>query len=129
MYAFSVELRMPFEQAVEAVMAAVKEEKLGIVSDVDVHAIVRAKLGQEMGRYRILGACAPGLAKRVLDADPEAGALLPCNVIVREIAPELCGVTFMDPVTILDLARNEAIAAVGREARLVLERIRDRLAG
>ncbi len=129
MYAFSVELRMPFEQAIEAVQTAIKEEKLGIVSDVDVHAIVKAKLNQDMGRYRILGACAPGLAKRVLDADPEAGALLPCNVIVREISPEITGVTFMDPVTVLDLARNEAIAAVGREARVVLDRIRDRLAG
>lgn len=129
MYAFSLELRMPFEQSVEAVLAAVKEEKLGIVSDVDVHAIVKAKLNQEMGRYRILGACAPGLAKCVLDAEPEAGALLPCNVIVREISPEITGVTFMDPVTVLDLAHNEAVSEVGREARVVLDRIRDRLAG
>lgn len=129
MYAFSVELRMPFESAMEQLNQALKEEKLGIVSDVDVQAIMRAKLQEEVPSYRILGACAPTLAKRVMDADPDAGALLPCSIVVRSIEPELTAVTFMDPVSVFALADNESVAAVGRDARAVIEAVRDRLTG
>jgi uncharacterized protein (DUF302 family) len=129
MYAFSVEERMPFEQALAAVTEALAAEQLGVVSDVDVQAMMRAKLGEEVPPYHILGACVPPLAKRVLEADPEAGALLPCNVIVRQVSPGLTAVTFMDPIAVLSLARSEAIDAVGRDARVRLERVRDRLSG
>ena len=129
MYAFSVELRLPFEEALERVNQAIKDEGLGIVSDVDVQAIMRAKLQEDVAPYRILGACAPRLAKRVIDADPDAGALLPCSVIVRQIKPDLTGVTFMDPETVFGLAENEGVAEVGRDARAVIEAVRDRLTG
>jgi uncharacterized protein (DUF302 family) len=129
MYAFSVELQMPVEKALEQLNQALKEEKLGIVSDVDVQAIMRAKLQEEIPPYRILGACAPGLAKRVIAAEPEAGALLPCSIIVRQIKPDLTGMTFMDPEAIFGLAENEAVAEVGREARAIIEAVRDRLTG
>ena len=129
MYAFGVELHMPFKQALDRVNQALKEGGLGVVSDVDVQAIMRSKLQEEVPPYRILGACAPQLAKRVMQADPEAGALLPCNVIVREIKPELTGVTFMDPEAIFNLTENEAVIQVGREARAVIEAVRDRLTG
>jgi len=129
MYAFSVELYMPFEMAVEQVQQALKDEGLGIVSDVDVQAIMRAKLQEDVASYRILGACAPGLAKRVIEAEPEAGALLPCSIIVRQVRPDLTGVTFMDPEAIFGMAENEAVAEVGREARAIIEAVRDRLTG
>jgi uncharacterized protein (DUF302 family) len=129
MYAFGVELHMPFNQALDQVNRAVKDEGLGVVSDVDVQAIMRSKLQEEIRPYRILGACAPHLAKRVMDADPEAGALLPCNIIVREIKPDLIGVTFMDPEAVFGMADSEAVAAVGRDARAVIEAVRDRLSG
>ena len=129
MYAFGVELHMPFDKALEQVNQAVKDEGLGIVSDVDVQAIMRAKLQEEVAPYRILGACAPAFAKRVIEAEPDAGALLPCSIIVRQIGPDLTGVTFMDPEAILSLAENEAVTEVGREARAVIEGVRDRLTG
>jgi len=129
MYAFSVELRLPFEEALERVNQAIKDEGLGVVSDVDVQAIMRAKLQEDVAPYRILGACAPRLAKRVIDADPDAGALFPCSVIVRQIKPDLTGVTFMDPETVFGLAENERVAEVGRDARAVIEAVRDRLSG
>ncbi len=65
-YAFGVEIDLPFDAAVERVVSALAAEKLGIVSDVDVAAILKAKLNEDIGGYRILGACAPGLAKRVV---------------------------------------------------------------
>ncbi len=129
MYAFGVELHMPFNVAVERVIQALKDEGLGVVSDVDVQAIMRNKLQEEIAPYRILGACAPGLAKRVMEAEPEAGALLPCSVIVREIHPDLTGVTFMDPEAVFSLAENEAVGQVGRDARALIEAVRDRLSG
>ena len=129
MYAFSVEMHMPFEEAMEKLMQAVEDEGFGIVSDVDVQALMRKKLNEEIQPYRILGACAPALAKRAIEADPEAGALLPCNVIVREISPDLIGVTFMDPEPVFGLSRDEAVIQVGHEARTLIEKVRDRLAG
>jgi uncharacterized protein (DUF302 family) len=128
-YAFGVELHLPFDEAVAQVQQAIQAEGLGVVSDVDVQTIIRNKLQEEIAPWRMLGACAPGLAKRVMEAEPEAAALLPCSVIVREIKPGLTGVTFMDPEPVLALTENPAVIAVAREAREIIERVRDRLSG
>jgi uncharacterized protein (DUF302 family) len=127
MYVFGVVLESPFEEAVERVKEALIAEKLGLVSEVDVGGILRAKLGEDIGGYRILGACAPALAKRVIQSQPAAGALLPCNLVVRTIDDASTAVDFMDPVSVLALARIPAIDEVAAEARAVLERVRDRL--
>jgi uncharacterized protein (DUF302 family) len=128
-YAFGVELHLPFDEAVAQVQQAIQAEGLGVVSDVDVQAIMRNKLQEEVAPYRMLGACSPQLAKRVMEAEPEAGALLPCTVIIRQIRPDLTGVTFMDPEAVLGLAENPAVAQVGQDARAVIEAVRDRLSG
>lgn len=128
-YAFGVEIHKPFDEALAQVQDAIQAERLGVVSDVDVQAIIRNKLQEEIPPYRMLGACAAGLAKRVLEADPEAGALLPCTVVVREIRPGMTGVTFMDPEPVLGLTENPAVIQVAREARAIIEAVRDRLTG
>ena len=127
MYVFGVVLESPFEEAVARVKEALGAEKLGLVSEVDVGGMLRAKLGEEIGGYRILGACAPALAWRVIQAQPAAGALLPCNVVIRAINADSTAVDFMDPVSVLALARTPEIDAVAAEARATLERPRDRL--
>jgi uncharacterized protein (DUF302 family) len=123
MYTFGVTLDLPFDAAAEKTIAALAAEKLGIVSDVNVAAILKAKLGEDIGAYRILGACAPGLAKRVIEAVPTAGALLPCSVVVRSLGEGRTAVDFMDPVTVLGLAQSPATDAVAAEARAILERV------
>ena len=123
MYTFGVTLDLPFDAAAEKTIAALAAEKLGIVSDVNVAAILKAKLGEDIGAYRILGACAPGLAKRVIEAVPSAGALLPCSVVVRSLGEGRTAVDFMDPVTVLGLAQSPATDAVAAEARAILERV------
>jgi uncharacterized protein (DUF302 family) len=123
MYTFGVTLDLPFDAAAEKTIAALAAEKLGIVSDVNVAAILKAKLGEDIGAYRILGACAPGLAKRVIEAVPTAGALLPCSVVVRSLGEGRTAVDFMDPVTVLGLAQSPAADAVAAEARAILERV------
>ncbi|MGB8145219.1 MAG: DUF302 domain-containing protein [Chromatiaceae bacterium] len=127
MYVFGVVLESPFEEAVARVKEALGAEKLGLVSEVDVGGIVRTKLGEDIGGYLILGACAPGLARRVIQAQPAAGTLLPCNVVIRAINAASTAVDFMDPVSVLALARTPEIDAVAAEARAILERARDRL--
>lgn len=127
MYVFGVVLESPFEEAVARVKEALGAEKLGLVSEVDVGGIVRTKLGEDIGGYRILGACAPGLARRVIQAQPAAGTLLPCNVVIRAINAASTAVDFMDPVSVLALTRTPEIDAVAAEARAILERARDRL--
>ncbi len=127
MYVFGVVLESPFEEAMTRVKEALGAEKLGLVSEVDVGGIVRAKLGEDIGGYRILGACAPGLARRVIQSQPAAGALLPCNVVIRALNADSTAVDFMDPVSVLALARTPEIDVVATEARAMLERVRDRL--
>ncbi len=128
-YVFGVEIDLPFDAALEQVQAALAAEKLGIVSDVNVAAILKAKLGEETAAYRILGACAPGLAKRVIQSAPAAGVLLPCNLVVREVSAGRTAVDFMDPVTVLGLADDAATNAVAAEARVILDRVVARLGG
>jgi uncharacterized protein (DUF302 family) len=123
MYEFNTELKLPFDQALEKVKAALMEEHLGIVSDVDVQAIFKNKMGKEIPAYHIYGACNPKLADRVISAEPNAGTLLPCNFIMRETDNDSVVVSFMDPVTILDLTETAEPKAVGREAKAILERV------
>ncbi|MDX1345017.1 MAG: DUF302 domain-containing protein, partial [Sedimenticolaceae bacterium] len=84
MYEFNTSLDSNFEEALEKVRAVLMEEQLGIVSEVDVQAVFKAKMDKDIPPYRILGACNPKLADQVLATDPNAGTLLPCNLVVRE---------------------------------------------
>ncbi len=130
MYAFTVEFKQAFdsfEQAVEQVKAALMAEKMGVVSEVDVQAILKNKMELTVPGYRILGACVPPLAKRVIDADPDGGALLPCNVIVRETEDGKVFVAFMDPKPVLGLAGHAEIDKVAAEATEMLEKVKARL--
>jgi uncharacterized protein (DUF302 family) len=126
MYAFSVDMDVPVAEAVMRLTSALAEEKLGIVSDVNVQGVMKAKLNEEFRPYRILGACAPGLAKSIIGADADSGALLPCNIVVQE-RDGRTRVSFMDPVPVLGLAGNPAIDDIARQARAMLERVRGRL--
>lgn len=128
MYVFGVVVQASFEEAIDQVKAAIAAEKLGVVSDVDVAAILRNKLGEEIGGYRILGACAPALARRVIGAQAAAGVLLPCNIVVRRLDEASTAVDFMDPPSVLALAQSPEIDRVAAEAKTLLQRVRDRLA-
>ncbi|MBW7923942.1 MAG: DUF302 domain-containing protein [Burkholderiaceae bacterium] len=126
-YGFSVTLDQPFEATVDRVVAALGQQGFGVLSDIDVQKTLKAKLGIERGPYRILGACNPGYASRAIEAEPDIGLLLPCNVIVRGEADGRTTVGFMDPVAVLGLVGNPAVDPVGADVLALLRKVRDSL--
>jgi len=127
MYGFSVQIAGEFDEAVQRVTQALKEQGFGVISDIDVQATMKEKLGIEGQPYRILGACNPSLAHRALEADPDIGLLLPCNVVVRKGGENKVTVSFMDPEAVLSLVNKNEIEELGNEVRQRLEKVRDSL--
>ena len=120
-YGFGLHLDRPFDDTMTRVRAALKEQGFGVLTEIDVQQTLREKLGVAFRRYAILGACNPPLAHRALQAEPDIGLLLPCNVVLYEEG-EGTTVKVMDPQAALGLVDNPAVAPVATEARARLER-------
>ena len=128
MYGQHITISGPFASAVENVIGALKNEGFGVLSDIDIQKAMKEKLGVEMPAYRILGACNPPLAHCALQAEPEIGLLLPCNVTVREGEDGKVNVGFLDPQMMVQLTGNPALASVADEAGERLSRVQSALA-
>ncbi len=127
-YTLRVTVADDLEAAEPRVRAALAEEGFGVLTELDVEQTLRAKLGVEVGGYRVLGACNPGLAHRGLSADPDLGALLPCNVVLRAAGEGHTDVLAVDPHAMMMMSDAAELAAVADEARSRLERALARLA-
>jgi uncharacterized protein (DUF302 family) len=114
-YGISVTLDLPFTKAVARTRTALAEQGFGVLTEIDVQATLRAKLGEELEDYLILGACNPPLAHRALEADRQIGLLLPCNVVVRT-ADGRTVVEAMDPQLLVTVTGRAELAPVADEA-------------
>jgi uncharacterized protein (DUF302 family) len=115
-YTFGVRLAAPIEDVREAVEAALRAEGFGILTEIDVAATMRAKLGVDLDPYLILGACNPPLAHRAITADPSVGALLPCNVVLR-VDGDAVVLEAMDPAAAMGMVDLPEVREVAAEAR------------
>lgn len=122
-YHFSKTIDLPFDEAVSHVTNALKREGFGVLTDIDVRATLKAKLGAEFRSYRILGACNPPLAQRALELEDKIGTMLPCNVIVQEHAPGSVEISAVDPAASMQAISNPALAEVAQEVRGRLKRM------
>jgi len=114
-YFFSTQINQPIDTAIETLKATLMNHHLGIVSDVNVAGIIKSKLDEDIPAYRILGACNPKMAKAMIEEVPQAGALLPCTIVAREVDGNTM-FDFMDPITVLGIANNDTMDAVAKEA-------------
>jgi uncharacterized protein (DUF302 family) len=121
-FTFGTRLPGALSRVRPAVEAALRAEGFGVLTEIDVQATMKAKLGVDRTPYLILGACNPPLAHRALEADPSVGALLPCNVVLREDGAETI-VEAMDPMAALGIVESPAIRPVAEEAKARLQRV------
>ena len=116
-----------FDDAVADVTARLKEQGFGVLTDIDVQAILKTKIGADIPKYRILGACNPRIAHEALKEEERLGVLLPCNVIVRETADKRVEVATVDPVTAMERTGNPALEPASKRVRELLSAVIDGL--
>lgn len=116
-YTMTVTLDASFDDAEQLVRDALLAQGFGVLSEIDVRAALREKLGEDVGNYKILGACNPPLARTAISVDPDIGALLPCNVLLRDNADGGTDVVAADPKAMLRLAGNADLDEIGADAR------------
>lgn len=126
-YGKSVTVSAPFTETVQRVRDELKSEGFGVLTEIDVTATLREKLGEQMEDYVILGACNPALAHTALQSDPDIGLLLPCNVVVRTSGDRTV-IAALDPQIMVGLSGNSELNPVASEAAARLNRVLDRLA-
>jgi uncharacterized protein (DUF302 family) len=127
-YYLAATVDRPFEAVLAEIVERLKSEGFGVLTDIDIQAVLKAKLGVDMSRYRILGACNPQYAHEALNIEDKLGVLLPCNVIVRERPDGLIEVASVDPIVTMERTGNPALARPALEVRKRLAKVIDGLA-
>ncbi|MHB1666452.1 DUF302 domain-containing protein [Thiomonas sp.] len=126
-YVLTVTSSKDFDATVQATTDALKQEGFGVLTTIDVAATLKAKLGIDERPYVILGACNPHYAHQALQIDPDIGALLPCNVVVRKESAGTTSVVFMDPAAVLSMVARPEVDRIGGEVRAKLQRVAESL--
>ena len=124
MYGFATRLKGNIEEVEARVTEALKEEGFGVLTEIDVQATLKKKIDVDRPPYKILGACNPKLANQAIDAEPDIGLLLPCNVVLRQDGDDMV-VSFMDPAAVLTLVDKEGVAELAGIVREKLERVKE----
>ena len=116
-YYFSKTLSLPFDEAIERTTSVLKDHGFGILTEIDVRNTLKTKLNVDFRPYRILGACAPAMAHAALQIEDKIGTMLPCNVVVQEVAPGKTEVAAIDPVASMQAVNNERLKETAAAVR------------
>ncbi len=127
MYSFSINLQGDINTIENKVVDALKDEGFGILTEIDVQATLKQKIDVDRRPYKILGACNPTLANQAIEAEPDIGLLLPCNVVLREEEDGSITVAFMDPEAVLSLVDSDGVEILAKEVKSKLERVKNAL--
>ena len=122
-YYFSKTINLPFDEAITRVTDELKKEGFGVLTEIDVKATLKKKLDVDFRNYRILGACNPPFAHQALLAEDKIGTMLPCNVIVQELAPGTVEVAAIDPIASMSAVENPGLAEIGMQVRAKLQKV------
>lgn len=126
-YHFSVTLDCAFDAAIEKATAALKEKGFGVLTTIDVQKAMKEKISEDIRPYTILGACSPRHAFKAIQAEDKIGVMLPCNVLVQEIADGKVEVSIVDPVASMAAIENPDLGALAMEVREMLKSVADDL--
>ena len=118
---------LSFDEAIQKVTAALKEEGFGILTEIDIQKTMKAKLDEDYLPYRILGACNPGFAHKALQAENKIGAMLPCNIIVQQHQSGAIEVSAVDPIASMQAAQNDSLAGIAVDVQQKLKKVIDAL--
>lgn len=116
-YALRTTVNRPFDETLKATRDALAEQGFGVLTEIDVAATLKSKLGADVEAQVILGACRPPLAHAALEVEPSIGLLLPCNVVVRDLGDDRSVVEAVDPAVMVTVTENEALVEVADDAR------------
>ena len=116
-FTLTTTLDRPYDEAVIAVRTALGDQGFGILTEIDLKATLKAKLDVDVASQVILGACRPPLAHQALTVDPSIAAVLPCNVVVRELDENTTIIEALDPDAMMGLAENDALRSVAADAK------------
>ncbi len=122
-YYFSKTVKGSFEEVVEKVTASLKNEGFGILTEIDVKEILKKKLDVNFRKYKILGACNPPFAYKALQAEDKIGVMLPCNVILQEIAENDVEVAAVDPIASMKSIENQELYRIATQVQEKLKNI------
>jgi len=126
-YYFSKILNVSFEEAISKVTEELKKEGFGILTEIDVKETLKKKLNVDFNKYRILGVCNPPFAYQALRAEDKIGTMLPCNVIVQELAEGKVEVAAIDPVASMQAVKNPELGDIAEQVRIKLRKVIDNL--
>jgi len=127
MYGFDISLSGNIDDIRSRVVEELQKVGFGVLTEIDVAATLKKKIDVDRRPYLILGACNPKLANQAINADPDIGLLLPCNVVLREEQDGSVTVAFMDPAAVLGLVDKPGVEQLAGEVRALLESVRDAL--
>jgi uncharacterized protein (DUF302 family) len=127
MYGFDISLSGNIDDIRSRVVDELQKAGFGVLTEIDVAATLKKKINVDRRPYLILGACNPKLANQAINADPDIGLLLPCNVVLREEQDGSVTVAFMDPAAVLGLVDKPGVEQLAGEVRALLEGVRDAL--